>query len=505
MPSVEKFRKNSDGTHWTRIHWYLEGVRQQPLTIRAETPGELEKSVRAECGRLEHAIHVQKTMQGGDKLAVGCTMNGTDLAREWLRLYVAVELTGNTPENYAVDTAEYFIPFWGDLVIGEIGHAEGMEWRAWLLDKVRETGRSRLGDYDHAGYERVNRLLTMGRSAFTFAVDMSWITLDQHPLRKVKHLDYIPPELTHNFLFEPALVEAIRLVIARLKPDHDGDETLKLQSRLQVSCLTYLALRQQDAYGAEWWQALKDDGTPRDYFIVPRRTSGSARKSLAAEREAPVPEQVKEEFLALYQAQGRPPLRGSLIFPNQDGSMYLRQNWQRDFWRPVLALVRRLRVETVTVGLRDETGASIVDGDGRLATEELPRFYDIPAGEGLGPHMGRRCGVHMWGRAGFTEAEVLEAIGHNQREKKTLIRFYSKGKKQARGDKFFVPLEEQIEAVQAVYSSPEALAEADRLIAEMRAEIAAERKTARRMRKMSKDGNRQEVLGDEDRGRRGIA
>lgn len=486
MPSIDNFTKNADGSWWTRIHWYLSGVRQPPITVRADTRKGLENAVKAERGRLDHAIYLHKKSEAGDLRAVGSAMTGEHLALEWLRLYVGVELTGDTPEDYAIDTAEYFIPFWGDVVIGDVGHAKGMEYRAWLLDKVRTAGRSRLGNYEYAGYERVNRLLTMARSAFSFAVQMGWIPADGHPLRKVKNLDYIPPADSHNFLFEPELAEAIRLVIARLKPEHQSDECLQGQSRLTVSCTTYLALRQQDIYDAEWWQALNDDGTVRDYFLVVRRPSGSARKSVAAERETPIPEQVKEELLAVYEAQGRPPLRGSLIFPNQDGKAYSRQNWQRDFWRPSLTVVKRLRVETVSVGVRDEAGKAKLGPDGKLITQELPRFHDIPASEGLGPHMGRRCGVHMWGRAGFSEQEVLDAVGHNQREKKTLIRFYSKGKKEARVDKYFVPLEEQIAKVREIYWSPEAIAEADRVIDEVRAEIEAERKNARQARKEAK-------------------
>lgn len=486
MPSIEKVRVNKDGTRWTRIQWYVDSVRQTPITVRADNQRDLDEMVEAEVGRLTHAIYLQKTLRGGDALAVGEAMTGADLVRKWLELYVAVELTGDTPEDYAVDAADYFVPFWGDVVISQATAGLGLEWRKWLLDKVRASGNSRLGEYEQAGYQRVNRLLTMGRSVFSFAVKLGWISADQHPLRAVKDLPYIPPETTHNFLFEPALAEAIRLVIARLKPEHDADELLKMQSRLMVSCFTYLALRQQDVYDSEWWQVMNDDGTVRDYFIVPRRISGSGRKSEAAEREAPIPEQVKEEFLALYEARGYPPLQGALIFPNQEGGIYVRQNWQRDFWRPALALARCLRVETVRVGRRDESGKAARDADGTPLVEEKPRFYDIPASKGLGPHLGRRCGVHMWGLAGFMEHEVLDAIGHNQREKKTLIRFYSKGKKQMRRNKTFVSLEDQVAQVRSIYSSAEAIGESERVVAEARAEIGVGQRVRRASRRAAK-------------------
>jgi hypothetical protein len=465
VPSVDKSRRTKDGSYWTRIHWYSGGVRQTPLTVRGATQRDLDAAVKAECGRLEHEIHVAKTKDAGDPAAVGEVMTCADLVCEWIEFYVAVELTGSTPREYAKDAAEWFVPFWSETTLAKATRDKGLAWRKWLRDEICNSGNSRLGDYEHAGYPRVNRLLTMGRSIFTFAVDNGWITSDAHPLRKVQPLNYIAPSESDDFLFEPELAEAIRLVVGEIKPQHGDNGVLRGEAKLAISLIAYLGLSQQDLFDARFKQALHDDGTPRDYFDVPRRPSGSGRKSRNRKREIQIPEQVKEEIVELWNARGCPSL-DALIVPNADGRPYQRNNWQRDFWRPALEAVKQLRVETV------RAGENVVSLDERRANEvpmENPRFHDIPAGSGIGPHAARRCAVRMWALAGWLDAEVLESIGHDARSDRTLFRFYAKAKKDARKRKKFTDLEEQIAEARAKYQSPAALIERDRVLAEPRA------------------------------------
>lgn len=479
MPSVEKVRRNSDGSYWTRIQWYAGSQRQTPVTVRAKTLAQLQQSIRAEEGRLEHEIHLHRTSRGDDPLAVGDVMTCNDLVRKWLALHVAVQLTGATPNAYAIDAADWFCPFWGERSLSSVGRAEGLEWRAWLLDEITAAGKSRLGDYEHAGRPRVNRLLTMGQSIFTFAVKNGWIDERRHPLKNVDPLPYMAPAETDEFVFEPELAEAIRLVIAEVKPQHRGDAVLQLQSRLAISCLAYIGLTQQDLFDARFNQALHDDGSPRDYFVVPRRPSGSGRKSKNRAREIEIPSQVQDEFAALWQARGCPPLN-ELIVVNGAGRRYTRQNWQRDFWRPALAAVKELRVETVGGAAE---GKVVELRSGKPRSTGRPRFHDVPAGEGLGPHAARRCAVRLWALAGWLDAEVLDAIGHDTTNSRTLYRFYAKAKKGLRKRDGFVWVEDQIAAARDKYSTPDALAERDRVLADARAEAdanAARQKVGRR-------------------------
>jgi hypothetical protein len=475
VPSVEKIRRNGDGSCWTRVQWYLGGIRQAPVTVHAENALALRREIDAEIGRLTSEIHLQKTRRGPDRAAVANALHCSGLVREWLRLYVAVELTGATRRAYADDAATLFCPFWDEFLLGEVGREQGLQWRAFLLERVRASGNSRLEGYEGAGYPRVNRVLTMGRSIFTFAVQNGWISEEQNPLRNVKDLPYIPPAESFDFVFEPELAEAIRLVIAQVKPQHRKNEVLQMESRVAISCLAYLVLTQQDLFDARFKQALNHDGTPRLYFEVPRRPSGSARKSQARKREILIPQQVQDEFVALWRARGCPPL-DELIVPTAKGTSYTRQNWQRDFWRDALEAVRSLEIERVTGG---PNLVAIQKGEPIMR----PRFHDVPAGAGVGPHAARRCAVRMWAIAGHLEAEVVDALGHHQNNKDTLYRHYAKAKRETRDAQRrdrFVSLEEQIAHARAIYSSPAALAERDRVLAAARAE--AKRAHARQKR-----------------------
>jgi len=314
----------------------------------------------------------------------------------------------------------------------------------------------------------------MGRSIFSFAVRNCWIASDDHPLRNVAQLDYYAPADRDDFVFEPELAEAIRLVIAEISPRHRANEVLQKEAKLAISCVAYLGLAQQDLFDARFKQGLRPDGTPRDYFDIPRRPSGSARKSRNRKREVEMPRQVQEEIVALWHARGCPSL-DALIIPNAKGKSYTRQNWQRDFWRPAIAAVKELRVETVRAG---EKVVQLSDRREKRVPEHKPRFHDIPVGEGIGPHAARRCAVRVWAIAGWLDADVLDAIGHDATNDRTLYRFYKKAKK-AHKRKNFISVEEQIEEARAKYSSAAALVERDRVLAEPRARAEQQAKRQR--------------------------
>ena len=495
MPSVESVRRNDDGSWWTRIQWYRDGVRQPPVTLRAGSAAALEQEIEAELGRLTHEIHLQRKLRGGgDPEAVGEVMTGDDLVRKWIEGHVGVELTGSTPREYAKDAAKWFCPFWGERTLSQVGRADGIEWRKWLRDEIVKSANSRLGDYEQAGIPRVNRLLTMGRSIFTFAVENGWMAKGRHPLRRVKPIPYLPPPENDDFLFEPELAEAIRLVIAEIAPQHRADPVLQMEARMAISCLAYLGTTQQDLFDARFKQALNHDGSPRDYFGIPRRVTGSGRKSANREREIEIPPQLQEEFVALWEARGRPSL-DELIVPNRNGESYTRQNWQRDFWRPAIAAVKKLAVETVLMK-QEVVKLEQRRLDPQPVAAPVPRFHNIPAGDGIGPHSARRCAVRMWAVAGWLDVDVLDAIGHSAGNTTTLHRFYAKAKKETRKRLTFTPVEEQIDAARAVYWSASALVERDRVLATPRAE--AEAKAARQ--RAGRAAHRlPDVLFDDDR------
>lgn len=80
-----------------------------------------------------------------------------------------------------------------------------------------------------------------------------------------------------------------------------------------------------------------------------------------------------------------------------------------------------------------------------------PRFAD--AIEVLTPHMLRRCGASMMRYEGLPNFIALTQMGHNQRENKTLIRYYSRAFDQAE-EKTAVraPVADQIARARALYS-----------------------------------------------------
>ena len=122
----------------------------------------------------------------------------------------------------------------------------------------------------------------------------------------------------------------------------------------------------------------------------------------------------------------------------------MRRNWQRSHWKPALELVGKLKVETVERHLVDEE-------TGKERTIEMPRFAEAAAV--LTPHMLRRCGASMMGYAGLPDVVVLAQMGHNQRENKTLIRYYQRAYDEGEEETAVrVSIEDQIVRARAIYS-----------------------------------------------------
>jgi hypothetical protein len=86
-----------------------------------------------------------------------------------------------------------------------------------------------------------------------------------------------------------------------------------------------------------------------------------------------------------------------------------------------------------------------------LSDVKAPRFAD--AIEVLTPHMLRRCGASMMGYEGLPNFIALTQMGHNQRENKTLIRYYSRAFDQAEEETAVrAPVADQITRARALYS-----------------------------------------------------
>jgi integrase len=205
------------------------------------------------------------------------------------------------------------------------------------------------------------------------------------------------------------LVEALRDEISK-----DDKPCVRARDRLIVTLIAIIGFRQQDIWGACWWQLIDEKGQVRSRAIIPRkRDDASARKSRSAEREPRLWPPIRQEIREYYLLMGRPAL-DSPVVTNREGGRLNRNNWQRDHWRPALA---------------------------RLKAKD--RWSTLGP---LSPHMLRRCVATMMGYALLPDFVALEQIGHNQREKKTLMRHYLRAlgdaeERQAVG----VPVAEQIE------------------------------------------------------------
>jgi integrase len=197
-------------------------------------------------------------------------------------------------------------------------------------------------------------------------------------------------------------VEAIRRVLSEERVG-TRDAWVIDRDRLLVSMMGYEACRQQDLYGACWWQLIDDNGEVRKRFVI---ASGKTR---AAEREVKLWRQVREEIAAYYERCGQPDL-DELIFPGIRGAVMTRQNWQRDVWRPAFRNARRL-----------------------AGFEDLRHF---------GPHRLRACAATMLGYALTPQHVALDFLGHEQWT--TTAKFYLvafEDTEELEG----VPVEEQIE------------------------------------------------------------
>src|SRR5581483_2974347 len=132
------------------------------------------------------------------------------------------------------------------------------------------------------------------------------------------------------------------------------------------------------------------------------------------------------------------------------------RNWLRSHWRPALWDVLSLRTETTGVAVENEA-------TGERLTMELGRWHNIARLKKDGrvdfivtPHMLRRCIASMLGEALEPDVVALEALGHNQRENKTLIRYYRRAlnSRRASGEPP-LSVDEQIARARQLYAERE--------------------------------------------------
>lgn len=412
-----------------------------------------------EANQLERDKFLGELAQSPDPLEVGQAMTGGELVEHWNEHYVQVYLTGSTRTNYPQWAASYFTPFWGQRVIGVQGRAQGREYVTWLLREIKQSMAERGAlprdprDAEMAGVPMTNRVLTMAKSVFTYALENGWISERQHPLRdalgragrragRTFELAYVPNRARSDLRVQPELVEAIRAVISSGYP-----EWVRLRDQAIIELLGHCCLRQQDLWEAAWWRFIDEtSGQVRKRVALSReRGTEIARKSDAAEREPRIWEPTRRTLSELYLACGRPNPK-TLAFHGVKGQTALmRRNWQRSHWKPALELVGKLKVETVERHLVDEE-------TGKERTIKMPRFAEAAAV--LTPHMLRRCGASMMGYAGLPDVVVLAQMGHNQRENKTLIRYYQRAYDEGEEETAAVrvSVNEQIGHARALYS-----------------------------------------------------
>jgi len=422
---VEAPRRTKSGTWWTRV-CYRSGGRGTPL--QRETLCGYES--KEDC--IEAATHWGNDFERRKYLGqvspfpfeVALTITCGEVAESWMEHHVEIDLAENSQDYYRRAVPLYFTPFFGEMPFLEVTQLVGQRWRKWLLERVlerlneqrRAQGLPPLSraEAKRAGHSTVKKMIALGRGIFSFGQQMGW--RPDNPLEALK-----PPRApketqqearTRKWAPQAPQVEAIRSVISQERAG-TRDEWVIPRDRLFVSMMGYEACRQEDLYGACWWQLIDDDGNVRRRFLI---ASGKTR---ASEREVKLWRQAREEIAAYYEWRGRPDL-DELIFPGIRGAVMTRQNWQRDVWRPALADARKL------AGFRD-----------------LRHF---------GPHRLRACAATMLGYALTPQHVALQFLGHEQWT--TTAKFYLVAFEDSEGLEG-VPVEEQIDqAREAIATRP---------------------------------------------------
>ena len=229
---------------------------------------------------------------------LGSELTGGELVERWFDDHVNVCLDEDTRDNYHAVVPIYFTPFFGEDPIGDLTPADGFAWRKWLKRKQRSAHQSRIPE--QAGIPTVNKMLSIGKSIFSFAVVNQWIP--GSPLEKIKPLKYRQEKRKKSFAPTPEHAEAIRSVIsiARLGTRL---EWILYRDRLVVSLLAYLGLRQEEAFCRGL--VAGDRRQRRSPAPPPDHPEG---KTDASEREPDCWRQVREEIGLFYKLMGEPEL-----------------------------------------------------------------------------------------------------------------------------------------------------------------------------------------------------
>ena len=190
MAHIEKPRFNKTTNDWSvRVTYYTSGHKRHLSLTGYASAREARTAADHEANQLERDKFLGELAQSPDPLEVGQAMTGGELVEHWNQHYVQVYLTGSTRTNYPQWAASYFTPFWGQRVIGVQGRAQGREYVTWLLHQIKQSMADRGAlprdprDAEMAGVPMTNRVLTMAKSVFTYALENGWISERQHPLR----------------------------------------------------------------------------------------------------------------------------------------------------------------------------------------------------------------------------------------------------------------------------------------------------------------------------------
>jgi integrase len=412
MAHVEAPRRTKEGTYWTRVR-YRTGGRGTPLESETLCGYESKDDCIEAATHWGNDFERRKYLGQVSHLEVALTITCGEVVESWMEHHVRIDLAENSQAYYESAVPLYFTPFFGEMPFLEVTPLVGQRWRKWLLERVVERlnaqrqaqGLPSLSEREakQAGRATVTKMIALGRGIFSFGQQMGW--RPDNPLEALKPPR--PPKETQQearkrkWAPQAVQVEAIRSVISQERAG-TRDEWVIHRDRLFVSMMGFEACRQEDLYGACWWQLIDDDGNIRRRFLI---ASGKTR---AAEREVKLWRQVREEIAAYYELRGRPDL-DELIFPGIRGAVMTRHNWQRDVWRPALAGARKL---AGFKGLRH-----------------------------FGPHRLRACAATMLGYALTPQHVALQFLGHEQWT--TTAKFYLVAFEDSEGLEG-VPVEKQI-------------------------------------------------------------
>lgn len=264
----------------------------------------------------------------------GLKMRFTDFAMNvwWAELDIDLDTERDYQWVYELRVA----PFWKGFTLGQILELDDFKpYVAWLeKESIKKHGVEK----GKLATTSVQRALDLFLRILNHACREGYIDFNpyqrHHDKRRAQLKKQQKPEVQSQRLVLESEVPTL-LTIERVRLAIRGRTRIeRLRRRALISVLAYLGLRPGEALFLRWRHILTAHG-PRNKLMVRGALKNLGDQLLEGgtktriNRDAFLWPIVLEELLALYEAEGRPPL-DALVFPNARGGHY----WWGNFYRP---------------------------------------------------------------------------------------------------------------------------------------------------------------------------